>query len=127
MKGVGTMEWFTGFVIVASLIIIVMEVMGMKKAIQEDYDSKWITYFRGWNVAALFKERDVHDERVKTLLLIHNGLNLTILAALNYLYFSGRVFSLAPYWFIFILPLISYVTRLLIDWRIRKVLRVNSV
>ncbi|MER2064147.1 MAG: hypothetical protein ABS873_05805 [Alkalibacterium sp.] len=127
MKGVGTMEWFTGFVIVASVIIMMIEVMGIRKAIQENYDSKWITYFRGWNVAALFKERDVRDERVKTLLLIHNGVNLIILAALNYLYFSGMFFNMDSYLIIFILPLISYVTRLLIDWRIKKVLRVKTV
>lgn len=121
------MEIITALVIAASIIIITIEVIGIKKAAEEQYDSKWITMYRGWNVAALLKERNVRDERVKTLLLIHNGVNLFILAVFNYLYFSGIVFRLAPYWFIFILPLISYVTRLLIDWRIKKVLRVKSV
>ncbi|MDZ7834606.1 MAG: hypothetical protein U5K84_03945 [Alkalibacterium sp.] len=86
------MEGFTQFLFVVSLIIMMTEVIGVKKAINEKYDSKFITFFRGWNVAALL-ERDISDDRVKKLLLIHNGLNPLILLVINYFYFSGRLYS----------------------------------
>ncbi|OJF91200.1 hypothetical protein [Alkalibacterium sp. 20] len=117
------MEIFTVFVIVVSLIMLTVEVTGIKKAIQEDYDSKFITLYRGWNVAALLNERDVRDGRVKKLLLIHNSVNLLLLFVVDYLYFSEIWFSDYSFTFTFSVLLISYLTRLLIDWRIKEVIK----
>lgn len=121
-RGVKAMEGFTVFVIVVSLMIIMIEMIGVKKAINEEYDSKFITFFRGWNVAALLKERDISDDRVKKLLLIHNSLNLLILLVINYFYFSGRLYSEYSFAFTFSVLLIGYMTRFLIDRGIRKII-----
>lgn len=116
------MEIITALVIAASVIIIIIEVIGIKKAAEEQYDSKWITMYRGWNVAALLKEKDVQDERVKRLLIINNGVNILLVFALIYYYFISLLSRNYSFELALVIPLINFITRKLVDGRIKKVI-----
>ncbi|MDZ7835941.1 MAG: hypothetical protein U5K84_12070 [Alkalibacterium sp.] len=116
------MEVLTALVIIASLIIFSIEGTGMIKAYRQEYDSKFITLYRGWNVAAMFKEKEITDDRISTLLIINNMVNVLLLVILLYLYFSNMFFQDYSIWIALSFPLTTFIMRRVTDWRIRKVI-----
>ncbi|WP_368645321.1 hypothetical protein AB4027_10695 [Alkalibacterium putridalgicola] len=117
------MAILTPFVILFSLGIIVLQVLGIVKAAQKNYASTFVTMYRGLNVAALLKGKEPEDERIKSLIILNSSVNMLLILALVYLYFSQGVTGDHVLVIALGTLLINFLTQKLVDWRITKIIK----
>jgi hypothetical protein len=116
----------TPFVILFSLGIIVLQVLGIVKAAQKNYASTFVTMYRGLNVAALLKGKEPEDERIKSLIILNSSVNMLLILALVYLYFSQGVTGDHVLVIALGTLLINFLTQKLVDGRITKIIKQSA-
>lgn len=113
----------TTLVILFSVGIIVLQVMGIIKATKQDYASTFVTMYRGFNVAALLKEKEPKDERIKKLIILNSSVNILLILFLVFFYFSQGITGDHVTVIAFGVIGLNYLTQKLVDWRIKKIVR----
>lgn len=113
----------TTLVIMFSVGIIVLQLMGILKATKQNYASTFVTMYRGFNVAALLKEKKPKDERIKKLVILNSSVNILLILFLVYFYFSQGVTGDHVTVIAFSIIVINYLIQKLVDWRITKIIR----
>ncbi|GEK91970.1 hypothetical protein AKA01nite_15920 [Alkalibacterium kapii] len=111
------------FIVILTLAIFSLEVVSMRKASQKAYASPYVTMFRGLKVAALLKEKEVKDERIKKILIINSVVKIFLLLVLITLFFSRRFTGDYELVISFTAIGTSFLAQWLVDWRIKKIVK----
>ena len=117
------MEFLTVFVVLFSSGIIALQVMGIIKAIRQDYASVFVTMYRGFNVAALLKEKNPEDERIKKLVILNSSVNILLLLLLVYFFFAQGITGDHVTVLAFGIIAVNFLMQKLVDWRIKSIVK----